>query len=262
MENQITTPDVRASGMLIPDGATIPGPIEVNGHTIIFSPIPEGNCSRLHISVIPKPAEKEAPLIYRLAYDLFLTMIRLDDTTKQLQNSNSTNSRLKDAYIKLLEEKIQLQNEVKNLQVQLGKYIEENGELRKRLERLEEMEIYSSIGAWIEEARFQILVNCGEDVEWSNFSQKWKIFVQNKANGIIITDKLKSLFGMSQGEWKRLSIDFYNERNKSSHYCPPFQEAMALLEFLPSKFTAQKNIFQKLIDGVEKLRKPEEPLDY
>jgi hypothetical protein len=101
--------------------------------------------------------------------------------------------------------------------------MDEISDIHRRLKRLEDIEIRSIIGAWVEEAR-------------------------NHEKGSI---------GLTEEEWKKLSTDFrWAPRGQINL---SFEDSMKTLE---ASSHEDKALYEKLIRGVNGLREVEEPPEF
>jgi regulator of replication initiation timing len=264
MSNQITTTE----------NDKVPDPINVQGYLVSAFHVNLPGEKKLQVRIHPEPPVEVSDLVYTLAYSFFNACGELNKILYKLKVSENVISELRKLYSELQLQKNQLISELDDLKNRLAKLLEENADVKMRLKRLEDKEIYSGLGAWIEEARRQIMTVCGENVTRS--SDRWRDFVRDKNNHSKIRDNALSLYGLTDKEWKRLSIDFYEKRNSSIHYFPSIDEVTKLLELLHVEHSVAssadhsvastahqlKPLFEKLIAGVNRLREAEELPEY
>eukprot|EP00475_Leptophrys_vorax_P038386 TRINITY_DN6758_c0_g1_i1.p2 TRINITY_DN6758_c0_g1~~TRINITY_DN6758_c0_g1_i1.p2 ORF type:complete len:239 (+),score=58.89 TRINITY_DN6758_c0_g1_i1:1656-2372(+) len=114
---------------------------------------------------------------------------------------------------------------------------------------LDQMRVYSEVGVWIEEARYQII----DFLRANNHGipETWGALIRKKDVQPLIDHAVKSLFDLGPAQWILVSRDFYNDRNAQFHSSPPTKEnVVQMLENLPSKFAKDKPLFSKLIEAV------------
>lgn len=254
-------------------------PIEVL-ETKTFTVRPEFENGRIIPRITPEPFDgRDAVLIYGLANKWYNTSIQLAQANNSLNDIIFKYQESQTDRINILKEKDRLEKEVielkteiinfehkidelKNENKELKQEIEilkqkelisenNNKEINERLQFLEEERSYVVFGAWIERARIEIMKDCGQQVDLSNLSQQWAEFT--KTQNQLIKSSVKKLFDLSYKNWKRLSIDFYDNRNESCHRLIPYNKMKLYLNVLPYEFIPDKSSFEKLIDGVYKL---------
>eukprot|EP00475_Leptophrys_vorax_P038390 TRINITY_DN6758_c0_g1_i8.p1 TRINITY_DN6758_c0_g1~~TRINITY_DN6758_c0_g1_i8.p1 ORF type:complete len:277 (+),score=57.14 TRINITY_DN6758_c0_g1_i8:131-961(+) len=168
-------------------------------------------------------------------------------------------------YTMLLEERDNLQREVERLEKVVSEAVErmsvletESKQTKEELEQLNavmlqtkaelhQMRVYSEVGVWIKEARYQIIDFLRGNSR--DIPDTWGPLIRKKNVQPLIDHAVKSLFDLEPAQWMAISRDFYNDRQ--FHPSPSTKEnVLQILENLPSKFAKDNLMFTKLIEAV------------
>ena len=133
------------------------------------------------------------------------------------------------------------------------------GEIASLKEELNRTRMLSGLGAWIEEARKQVLHHLKVDVSDGRYSEIRRKTVQMQRDDVKAAVKL--LFDLNPNQWIRLSVDFYGKsRNTVIHHLPTHTEALGMLQHLPPQFKDDVDVFRQLLDRVN-TNSPDTELD-
>tara|TARA_R110002050_G_scaffold209432_1_gene345478 strand:+ start:1106 stop:1552 length:447 start_codon:yes stop_codon:yes gene_type:complete len=124
--------------------------------------------------------------------------------------------------------------------------------LQKTQEELMEMKVLAGIGSWVEQARVLVLKEFGLHVDRISMSQAWRDLLQREGE-VKVLKRISHLFGMNKEEWLLVSKQFHSQsRSSMFHCCPPYDEALKLLDHLPQQYRASRETFKKMLCAVDK----------